>query len=234
MKTALVIRHVAFEDLGTLGPALLARGYTIRYLEMGQEDIAGTDPAEAALAVILGGPIGVYEQEEYPFLQQEVAWIAARLAAGKPTIGLCLGAQLMAAALGARVYGGGNGKEIGWSALTPTPAAKKHAFMTMLNVPVLHWHGDTFDLPEGATLLAGTAQYAHQVYSVGSHAIAFQCHPEVTERGLERWYIGHACEISQTPGVSVPDLRNQTARHGRVLEETAGRVWPLLLDGIGA
>jgi len=233
MKTALVIRHVAFEDLGTLEPVLLARGYHISYLEMGLADLSGHDPLSPDLVVVLGGPIGVYEQAEYPFLKAELSWIKTRLDAGKPVIGLCLGAQLMAAALGASVHAGSNGKEIGWSTLLPTPAAAEYPFMHLLDVPVLHWHGDTFDLPRGATLLAGSSQYPHQIYAIGSHAIAFQCHPEVTEQGLERWYIGHACEIAHTPGVSVPALREQAAEHADTLAERAGQLWPLLLDRLG-
>ena len=230
MQTALVLRHVAFEDLGTLEPVLLARGYQIRYLEMGLDQLGSYDPLAPDLVVVLGGPIGVYERTEYPFLNDEVAWIRARLDARKPVIGLCLGAQLMAAASGASVHAGGNGKEIGWSTLLPTAEAKAFPFMQFLEIPVLHWHGDTFDLPAGAVLLAGSSQYAHQIYAIGSHAIGFQCHPEVTKSGLERWYIGHACEIAHTPGVTVPGLRAQAEAHAAALEQRAAQLWPLLLD----
>lgn len=232
MKTALIIRHLAFEDLGTLAPVLQARGYAISYLEMGVDDLAAHDPATADLAVILGGPIGVYETAEYPFLATEIAWIKARLEAGKPTLGICLGSQLMAAALGARVFAGGNGKEIGWSALTLTATAQDYPFMQHINTPVLHWHGDTFELPEQATLLASSAQYPHQIFAVGTHGLGLQCHPEVTFANLERWYIGHAGEIAATPGISVPSLREQGQRYAPALEQAATGLWSAWLDSV--
>lgn len=231
MKKALVVRHVAFEDLGTLEPVLRERGYGIQYLEMGLDDLAAHDALAPDLAVILGGPIGVYETAEYPFVTTEVDWVRRRLQAGRPTLGLCLGSQMMAAALGARVYPGGNGKEIGWSALT-LANVDQYPFMARLNTPVLHWHGDTFDLPEGAVHLASSAQYANQAYAVGKHALAFQCHPEVTQRGLERWYIGHACEIAKTEGISVPGLRVQAVQYAGALEAAAGGFWHAWLDSL--
>ena len=112
MKTVLAIRHVAFEDLGGFEAPLKEAGYAIRYADMGVEDVASL-PSPDLLAV-LGGPIGAYEDDLYPFLQDEIALITARLAAGRPILGICLGAQLMARALGARVYPG-RAKEIGWN-----------------------------------------------------------------------------------------------------------------------
>src|SRR5207302_3411688 len=101
-KTCLVLGHVAFEDLGLLSPLLRERGYGIRYLQAGVDRIDAAAVVEAALAVILGGPIGVYETDAYPFIIDEIATIRTRLAADRPMLGICLGAQLMAAALGAR------------------------------------------------------------------------------------------------------------------------------------
>src|SRR5271154_1467207 len=99
-KTCLAVRHVAFEDLGLLDSLLAARGYDIRWLEAGVDPVRTAAPVGAALVVVLGGPIGVYEADIYPFIADEIKAVAARLAANKPLLGICLGAQMMAAALG--------------------------------------------------------------------------------------------------------------------------------------
>ncbi len=232
MKTVLVLRHLAFEDLGSLGMVLAERGYQARYLDIGVAALSEVDALADDLLVVLGGPIGVYEDAAYPYVREELALLQQRLAAQKPVLGICLGAQLMAAALGGRVYPGGNGKEIGWSALQL--GADAPLFMSALaGVPVLHWHGDTFDLPEGAQHLAASAQYANQVFAVGDYALGLQCHPEVRLRDLERWYIGHACEIGKA-GLSVPTLREQGMEHAPALEKAAERFWALWLDSLPA
>ena len=106
MKTVLAIRHVAFEDLDAFTPVLAERGYAVRYLEAGYDDLAALDPLADDLLVILGGPIGVYEDDAYPFIHDELRVLRARLEAGRPTLGLCLGCQMIARALGARVCSG--------------------------------------------------------------------------------------------------------------------------------
>jgi GMP synthase (glutamine-hydrolysing) len=199
-KTLLAIRHVGFEDLGAFEAPLTAAGYAIHYADSGMEEPAG-DPD---LLVVLGAPIGAYEDELYPFLKAEIAFIEARLKAGKPILGICLGAQLMARALGALVYPG-KAKEIGWKKLELT-AAGETLLAPLKGLPMLHWHGDTFDLPEGATNLASTDICQHQAFTYGEHALAFQFHPEAQAAGFERWLIGHACEIAGAK-ISVPGLR---------------------------
>src|SRR5690242_20401711 len=116
MRSATVIQHVAFEDLGTLEPALQAAGFTLQRLQAGVDDLC-IDPVACDLLIVLGGPVGVYERQAYPWIEDELALLRARLTAGAATLGICLGAQLMAAALGAEVYAGRHGKEIGWSPL---------------------------------------------------------------------------------------------------------------------
>lgn len=233
MKTVFAIRHVAFEDLGSFASVLTERGYAIRYQEAGYDDLAALDPLAADLLVVLGGPIGVYEEDAYPFIHDELRLLRARLDAGLPTLGFCLGCQMIAQALGARVYPGGC-KEIGWKPLTLTEAGRASPLATFADsTPVLHWHGDTFDLPDGATLLASSDLYPHQAFAWGRNALALQFHVETTGRELERWFIGHACEIAHTPGLSVPALRAETAHHAAAAEVQGQRCFAAWLDQVG-
>jgi GMP synthase (glutamine-hydrolysing) len=218
-KTALAIRHVPFEDLGTLEAVLAVHGHGITYREAGVDDLAAIDHAGPDLLIVLGGPIGAYEEEAYPFVLDELRLLERRLAAGLPTLGICLGAQLMARALGAKVYPGPR-KEIGWSPLRLTEAGKQSCLRLLApeHTAVLHWHGDTFDLPPGAARLASTEAYENQAFAWGRNGLALQFHAEVTLKGLERWFIGHACEIGATPGVTVADLRRDAKRWSPLLQ----------------
>jgi len=205
------IRHLAFEDLGLFGEALSAAGWSISYHEAGLEDLS-TPILAADLAVVLGGPIGVYEADRYPFLTAELGALEKRLAAGLPTLGICLGAQLMAAALGARIYPGGS-KELGWGELRLTEAGRASTLAHLDGRPVLHWHGDTFDLPAGARLLASTDLYENQAFSLGKHALALQFHAEADGLRIEQWLIGHTCELTAA-GIDIPALRARSQETG--------------------
>jgi len=211
--TAFVLRHLAFEDLGTWEPVLRARGFSVSYCDMGvaSPPAAATD---AALLVVLGGPIGVGDKDDFPWLRDEIELIRTRLLAGRPTLGICLGAQLIAAALGSRVYPG-PAKEIGWAPLSLTDEGRSSVVRHLDGAltSMLHWHGDTFDLPEGARLLASTDVCRNQIFSWRKHALAFQCHPEIDPAGIERWLIGHIGEL-RTVGASLPHLRDATEQFG--------------------
>jgi GMP synthase (glutamine-hydrolysing) len=230
-RRAVAIRHVAFEDLGTLGGLLEARGFDVRYVEAGRDDVAAVGDAD--LLVVLGGPIGAYEDETYPFLAAEAALVEARLRAGKPIVGICLGAQIMARALGARVYPNAV-KEIGWAPLALTEAGRDSCLAPLGEARVLHWHGDTFDLPAGATLLASTRECLNQAYSWGRCALALQCHVEVKTQDLERWFIGHTAELASMKSVTVGGLRADTARFGPALERVGPACFERWLEEIGA
>jgi len=233
MKLALVIRHLAFEDLGSLDGVLSSQGYELRYLDAGVDDIAQVSRDTPDLLIVLGGPIGVYETAVYPFLHDEIAVIRERLLAGRPVLGICLGAQLMAAALGARVYPG-HGKEIGWAEVMPANPAAQNSVLAPLFAPgikVLHWHGDTFDVPEGARHLAASALYSNQAFALGRHALALQFHPEILGHNIERWLIGHACELAAAK-IDIPALRHETAIHAGALEQAAVAIWTEWLEGL--
>lgn len=232
MPAAVAIRHVAFEDLGTFAAVLERRGWTISYRDATVDDLAGAETAGADLLIVLGGPIGAYEEALYPFLLDELRVIEHRLAAGRPVLGICLGGQLMARALGARVYPG-TGKEIGWAPLQLTEAGRGSCLAPLgESTPVLHWHGDTFDLPKGAALLASTSRYKNQAFAWDRHGLALQCHIEVAAHGLERWYVGHACELAATPGLSVPVLRAEARHWAPLLAPRAGQCLEAWLESL--
>nr|WP_294863825.1 glutamine amidotransferase [uncultured Pseudogulbenkiania sp.] len=206
----LALRHVAFEDLGVFDTVLKQFGYDVEYRQAGIDRMEADDWLSPDLLVVLGGPIGVYEQADYPWLGGEIDGVARRLTQGRPTLGICLGAQIMAAALGARVYPG-RAKEIGWGAVSLSAAGNLSSLSCLQEVPLLHWHGDTFDLPAGAQLLASTELTPHQAFAWGNNALALQFHPEVDGHLIEAWLIGHSGEL-QHAGLSVPELRAASHR----------------------
>jgi GMP synthase (glutamine-hydrolysing) len=208
MSTVLALRHVAFEDLGSFEAVLKARGYDIRYVDAATDDLAALPHDTQAPLFVLGGPIGAYEEAFYPFLNAELRFIEKRLAAKQPIFGVCLGAQLMARALGARVYPA-QAKELGWAPIALTEVGERSVLKPLGSGPVLHWHGDTFDLPQGATRLASTAICENQAFSVGTNALALQFHIEAEAKGLERWYVGHTMELAAAK-IAVPTLRAQS------------------------
>jgi GMP synthase (glutamine-hydrolysing) len=231
---ALVLSHVPFEDLGSLQLVLHERGFDLETID------AATAPFPLAVAelcdllIVLGGPIGVYEVDAYPFLAGEIECVRRRLETARPMLGICLGAQLMAAAAGARVYSGAAGAEIGWKPVSFSGAGEPPSWFAPLlaeDLAVFHWHGDTFDLPEGAEALARTDQYENQAFSIGNNALALQFHPEVTVLGLERWYVGHAVELSKR-GIAVPELRAAGIEHAPRLMEAARQFWNRWLDSV--
>ena len=206
MKQVLAIRHLAFEDLGTLEPAFVAAGYQVRYVEAPTGSLQMLDIAAPDVVVVLGGPIGAYEEDRYPLLRDELALIEARLKASRPLLGICLGAQLIAGVGGARVYAGEQ-KEIGWGEVELTAEGSQSVLAPLAAKPVLHWHGDTFDLPRNAEHLASTALYPNQAFSIGSRVLALQFHLEASAQTLESWLVGHAVELAHA-GVDLQSLRD--------------------------
>lgn len=215
MRRCIAIRHVAFEDAGILAGVLASRDIDLTYIDAGVDPFDRAAMLEADLLVVLGGPLGVYQTEDYPFLVSEIDILRARLAAQKPTLGICLGAQMIAAALGAKVAPG-SAKEIGYAPLDLTQAGKQSVLAPLEGVAVLHWHGDNLDLPDGAVRLASTKLCPTQAFAIGNHVLGLQFHIEMEARRLESWLIGHAGELSQAqilPGT----LRTQAAQNSETV-----------------
>lgn len=229
-----VFRHVAFEDPGLLEPVLAARGARIDLIDVPLADLDSHDPFAADLLVVLGGPIGAGDIDEFPFLAAEIALIERRLAAGAPVLGICLGAQLMARALGARVSPARR-KEIGWAPIDLTDAGRAGCLghLQQERPMVLHWHGDNFELPQGAERLASTENCPHQAFALGRHGLALQFHIEMPPERLEQWFVGHVVEIGSARGVEIPQLRADTQEHGPPLARQAPLVFDAWLDQLG-
>ncbi|MGB9429683.1 MAG: glutamine amidotransferase [Gammaproteobacteria bacterium] len=219
MKSLLAIRHVPFEDLGCFEAPLSEAGYAIRYVDAPVTDFTRLGQANWDLLVVLGGPIGVNEQDDYPFLTDELRLLEARLKRKAPTLGICLGSQLIAHTLGARVHKS-RAVEIGWKSLQLSDAGHGSS-LQHFQKPVFHWHGENFDLPVGARSLASTETCPHQAFSLGSTLLALQFHPEVTARGLEQWYVGHTSEL-RGQGLSLAGLRQDAARFAPALARQSG------------
>ena len=230
MKSALVLRHLGFEDLGVWAATLADCGYAAAYCDVPTMDFAGMDAGAPDLLVVLGAPIGACDDELFPFLGPEVALIERRLASGKPLLGVCLGAQLIARALG-RPVAPMAAKEIGFSPLSLTEAGEHSPLRHLGGWPVLHWHGDQFELPAGATLLAATDHCPHQAFAIGANVLALQCHLETDADEIEHWMIGHSAELIAA-GLDPRVIRADAARFGPRLAERSDRVLREWIEGL--
>ncbi len=175
------LQHVAFEDIGSMQQDLKREGHSLTTTHWYKGEQA-PEVDSLDVLIIMGGPMGVYDEAKHPWLAAEKVFLAACIGAGKKIIGICLGAQLISCVLGAKVRPNTH-REIGWFPLTINPSAGNNPIAKILAncAQVFHWHGDTFELPAGATLIASSAACAHQAYVINEQIYAFQFHLETTE-----------------------------------------------------
>jgi GMP synthase (glutamine-hydrolysing) len=228
MKNAIAIRHIAFEDAGILSGLLQDRGIGLRYLEAGVDDLSPAKDAD--LLLVLGGPIGIYEVDRYPFLKRELSIIEAAVKKDVPVIGICLGCQALAAVLAARVYPGRE-KELGWDEMTLSKEGKASPLGAIDGVRVLNWHGDTFDLPVGATRLASTKITPNQAFAYGPRVLALQFHVELEGRDMEKWLIGHTMELTSSKS-DLGKIRGETARYAASANAAGKQLFTDWLDAL--
>ncbi len=183
-----VVQHVEFEGPGLIGEVAAEHGVVldVQRMDLGHRLPEAEQLPELGGLVVLGGPMGALDDAEHPHLAQERALLAAAVALDLPVLGICLGAQLLAAALGAPVFRG-DAPEIGFGHVSLTHDGQSDPVLGGVgpHPPVLHWHADTFDLPAGATRLASTPAYPNQAFRVGRSAYGLQFHLEVDARSLD-------------------------------------------------
>ena len=197
------LQHVLFESLGSIEPWLRAAGYEITNTRFFQTtalpDLKGID-----LLVVMGGPMSANDEGEFPWLVQEKQFIRRAIETGIPVLGICLGAQLIASAVGARVYPNPV-KEIGWFPIQGVPSPGKSVFRFPPSLQVFHWHGETFDLPSGAIRLATSAGCENQALQLGQSVIGLQFHLETTPESA-REIVAH-CRAELIPSTYVQSER---------------------------
>ncbi len=221
MVRILVFQHVAWELLGTLNPHLKSHGVRIRYVNFEREPEAQPTLEGYQGLVVLGGPMGADDVDHHPHLATERRVIGEALQRGIPVLGICLGAQLLARALGARV-GPGPEKEIGWYDLDLSEAARDDPLFAHFGARerIFQWHGDVFDLPDGAVRLASSPACPNQAFRWGDNAYGFQFHLEADRPMIERWLRvpAHRAEIAALDGRIDPEaIRQETpARMPRI------------------
>jgi GMP synthase (glutamine-hydrolysing) len=229
-RTAVAIRHVEFEDLGLLAPLLMRHGFATSYLDAATNGDAWPRARDADLLVVLGGPIGVADTDAYPFLRAELDVIEERLACDRPTLGICLGAQLLAVACGGSVRAG-SAAEIGYAPVTLTDAARGSVLEPLEGIPVLHWHGDVISTPPELPPHASTPLCENQAFARGTNVLGLQFHLETENVSLERWLVGHGYELA-TRGISIASLREDAATYGGQLASRAQQVFEAWLSGL--
>lgn len=202
-------QHVPFEGLGAIESWLLARGHTLTCTRFYAGENAPVDIEGFDWLIVMGGPMNIYQYRDYPWLRAEKRVIREAVAASKRVLGVCLGAQLIADALGGKVYQNAE-KEIGWFPVTAVPEGEVSTFRFPEETLVFHWHGDTFSLPHGGVWLARSAGCEYQAFAIGARVLGLQFHLEMSSADVER--IVAECTDELTPATYVQSRAEILAR----------------------
>ena len=237
MPRILVFQHVAAEPLGTLDPLIRRRGHRIRFRNFERHPDAQLSTERYRGLVVLGGPMNVEDHPTRAHLANEMRAIEAMLEQGKPVLGICLGAQLLAHVLGAPVSRNDT-PEIGWYPLHKTAAGESDPVLAPLqaDTPVFQWHGCRFGIPQDAVHLARTPSCEQQAFRYGDNAYGFQFHLEMDERLIERWLANPAYRAELADSGLAHDehaIRAQTRQHIAAMQEQADAVFNNFLDLVG-
>ena len=204
MPTLTCFQHIDCEGPGSLWDALKAKKVGVEILKPFKGDPIPDHLGDGL--VVLGGPMGVYEEKKFPWMTEELNAVRRCLKNSIPVLGVCLGSQMLAHAAGGQVFRGAM-PEVGWYPITLTPTG--HLDQLLLEIPssfdAFHWHGDTFTLPEDAQRLAGSDYYPNQIFKVGNNAYGFQCHLETTEEMIRSWASIYAKELTPQGGPIRPE-----------------------------
>ena len=203
--TCVVVQLLSFEGLGALEQILLQKKYVIIYKRIGVDEFSTGEIFQSDLLVLLGSPLSVNNVHDYPWLSTLINSIEKRLVKKKPTLGICFGAQLIAFTMGARVFSNKK-KEIGWGLLKLSAKGEKSCLSELVNKRVLHWHGETFDLPVGARLLASSEITTNQAFSIEHNILGLQFHCEIPGKEIESWLIGHNYELIRS-SINISQIR---------------------------
>jgi GMP synthase (glutamine-hydrolysing) len=225
--------HVPSETLGLIKTCLDKRGLPVAEHHVYEHQVPPFSSSMSAL-IIMGGPMNVDETHLYPFLNAEVKLIAQMLKAKRPVLGICLGAQLLAKALGSRVYPN-NVREVGWYPVELLPEARKDRLFSAAprTLDVLHWHGDTFDLPGDAVHLARSDRCENQAFRWGTSAWGLQFHLEVTPKMVDDWVQGEdAVFYIRGAGEDPEGIREKTTVVFSTLQPLAEQIFSSFLDVI--
>ena len=224
MAEFLVLQHEPMEGPGTIADEVRAAGHTVRTVRLDQKEKVPSDPSPFGGLVVMGGTMGVSDQEKLPYLKEEIALLGKAVKADKPVLGICLGAQLLAASQGAEVKAGE--KEIGWFPVHKMPEACKDPVLRRLpeNFPALMWHGDHFQLPKGAAHLLGTQKCVCAGFRVGKKAYGLVPHLEMTAAMIDEMVSVSRKELEAVQ-VEPAQILEDSSEYAEPTEELARTMW---------